>query len=379
MSVQLSRHQYQVITLWYLVQHSLASYHKLVNHFGHIDAVLDPKNLMQWSTLKIHKNHIERAREFQQPDSQAQFQTLIDIICHQCDFVCTTQDPHYPQQLLHYSDCPPILLGQGCADLLNTPQISIVGSRKASKAGMQISYDFSYFLAEAGFTITSGLASGVDQAAHDAALQHHRTIAVIATGIDTTYPKSNTSLKEQILRHKGAIVTEFLPFTPPLQHHFPRRNRIVSGLSLAVLVTQASLNSGSLITAKAAAEQGKLIFATPGHIYDAHYQGCHQLIRDGAILVDHPTQILEDIALPTHWHIEKNASQTELPQSSSDIPIHLSATYHALSWQGQDLDEIFAKTQIPTSTLLSNLMELELEGLCVQQFGLYFKHTLSSV
>ncbi|SDC17108.1 DNA-processing protein DprA [Acinetobacter boissieri] len=378
MSTQLSTHQCQVITLWYLVQHSLASYHKLLDHFGDLESVLHQKSLSTWSTLKIHKTHIERAKNFKQPEQQRHFQSLIDLICRECDFVCTPLDPQYPKQLLHYSDHPPILFGQGNIELLNAPQISIVGSRKASKAGLQISYDFAYFLAEAGFTITSGLANGIDQAAHDAALKHCRTIAVMGTGIDNTYPKTNHLLRSNIIKHGGTVITEFLPFTPPLQYHFPRRNRIVSGLSLAVLVTQASLGSGSLITAKAAAEQGKLIFATPGHIYDSTYQGCHQLIREGATLVDHPEQILEDIALPTHWHIKQSEIQQESP-NSVNIAEHLVTTYNILSWQGQDIDELSNKIQIPTSMLIAHLMELELEGLCIQQFGLYSRHTTSSL
>lgn len=375
MSVQLSKHQHDVITLWYLVQHSLASYHKLLDHFGDVASALDQKSSSTWTTLKIHKNHIERAINFNKSEQQMHFQSTLDVICNQCDFVCTPKDAYYPKQLLHYPDYPPVLFGQGKAELLNSPQISIVGSRKAFKAGLQISYDFSYFLAEAGFTITSGLANGIDQAAHDAALKHGRTIAVMGTGIDLTYPKTNHSLRSNIIEHGGAIITEFLPFTLPLQHHFPRRNRIVSGLSLAVLVTQASLRSGSLITAKAAAEQGKIIFATPGHIYDNAYQGCHQLIREGATLVDHPEQILEDVALATHWHLQQSNPLSPL-SGTTTVAAHLVATYNSLSWEGQDIDELSTKTQLSTSTLIAHLMELELEGLCTQQFGLYCKHTI---
>ncbi|MBF7688761.1 DNA-processing protein DprA [Acinetobacter rathckeae] len=378
MSTKLSRHQHQVLILWYLVQHSLTSYHKLIDHFGHVDTAIHPHNIATWSTLKIHKNHIQRALDFQHPQQQQYFQNIIDVICKHCDFVCTPLDEDYPKQLLHYSDHPPILFGQGNIKQLNTPQISIVGSRKASKAGLQISYDFAYFLAEAGFTITSGLATGIDQAAHDAALKHYRTIAVMGTGIDTTYPKANHSLRQRILEHGGAVITEFLPSTPPLQHHFPRRNRIVSGLSLAVLVTQAALKSGSLITAKTAAEQGKLIFAIPGHIYDSTYHGCHQLIREGATLVDHPEQILEDIALPAHWYIKASEPQISHKQSQTGpaVAVHLQSTLNALSWQGQDIDELATKTQLTTSTLIANLMELELEGHCIQQFGLYSRQAI---
>lgn len=156
--------------------------------------------------------------------------------------------------------------------------------------------DFAYYLSEQGFFINSGLAQGIDEAAHQGALQHQRTIAVMGTGLDSTYPSAHHSLRQKIVESGGAVITEFLPQTKPLQQHFPRRNRIVSGLSLGVIVAEASLNSGSLITAKLAAEQGKLIFAIPGHIYSEFHQGCHQLIREGAILVDHPEQVIEDLA-----------------------------------------------------------------------------------
>ena len=146
------------------------------------------------------------------------------------------------------------------AQALLQAQIAIVGSRKASPHGRQVAYDFAYYLSEQGFFINSGLAQGIDEAAHQGALQHQRTIAVMGTGLDSTYPSAHHSLRQQIVESGGAVITEFLPHTKPLQQHFPRRNRIVSGLSLGVIVAEASLKSGSLITAKLAAEQGKLIF-----------------------------------------------------------------------------------------------------------------------
>lgn len=378
MAVVLSEHQYKVIQLWYLVQHSLTSYYNLLHHFGTIEAAISKNNLPQWSRLKIHPNHIQRATAFYTDQGQEDFKRIINIIQNDCDFVCTLKDESYPQQLRPYGDCPPIIFGQGNIDLIHSAQIAIVGSRKAKKIGLQISYDFSYFLADAGFTIVSGLAYGIDQAAHDGAIKQGRTIAVMATGIDQTYPKSHSRLRANILQHGGTVITEFLPFTPPLQHLFPRRNRIVSALSLAVLVTEATLKSGSLITAKLAAEQGKLIFAIPGHIYDLSYEGCHQLIREGAILVDHPEKIIEDIALPTQWQLQESKKQDLIQNKAFNISAHLQSTHAALSQHGQDLDQLSLVTQLPINTLLSHLIELELEELCVQQFGLYYRTSPSS-
>ena len=171
-------------------------------------------------------------------------------------------------------------------------------------------------------------------------------------------------------------MTEFLPGTPPLQQHFPRRNRLVSGLSLGVIVAEAALKSGSLITAKWAAEQGKLIFAIPGHIYSEHHQGCHQLIREGAILVDHPEQVIEDLALPTQWQNQQQIEQSKNSnhiEVQTELPPHLTPLYNQLDWVGQNIDDIVAKQQSDIGTLTSQLMELELLGLCMQQAGLYLR------
>ena len=256
------------------------------------------------------------------------------------------------------------------------PQVAIVGSRKPSSHGRQVAYDFAFYLSEKGFYIGSGLAQGIDEAAHQGALRHSRTIAVMGTGLDQTYPTQHQQLRQQIVAHSGTVVTEFLPGTPPLQHHFPRRNRIVSALSLGVIVAEATLKSGSLITAKLAAEQGKSVFAIPGHIYSEHHQGCHQLIREGAILVEHPEQVIEDLALPTQWHTQQHSEQTKNSHSleaPAELPPHLTSLYNQLDWVGQNIDEIIVKQPLDIGTLTSQLMELELLGLCMQQAGLYLR------
>ena len=274
-------------------------------------------------------------------------------------------------------DKPPLIFGQGQLNILNEAQIAIVGSRKPSPHGRQVAYDFAYYLSEQGFYINSGLALGIDEAAHLGGLQHGRTLAVMATGLDQTYPRQHHNLRTQIIDQGGTIITEFLPFTPPLQHNFPRRNRIVSGLSLGVLVAEATLKSGSLITAKIAAEQGKRS-CDSGHIYSEHHQGCHQLIREGAILVDHPEQIVEDLALATQWqhqqlHPQHTATLTIKPVPEPKVPAHLQALYTTLDWQGQSLDQLCARLQLDAADLTAKLMELELFGLAMQQSGLYLR------
>lgn len=374
----ISEHHLQHIQLWYLVQHSLSSYQKLLSFFGSAASATEPRNLKRWSELALHKSHLQRAETFLSPQGQVNFEACLTKIKQHTDFILLDTDEHYPTQLMPYADRPPILFGKGSYQNLSQPQIAIVGSRKASPHGKQVAYDFAYYLSEKGFFITSGLAHGIDEAAHLGSIKHKRGIAVVGTGLDQVYPSQHQQLQQQILQNSGTIISEFLPETKPLQHHFPRRNRIVSGLSLGVLVAEATLNSGSLITAKAAAEQGKVTFAIPGHIYSEFHQGCHVLIREGAILVDHPEQIIEDLALPTQWQCNQlNTDSSEVSDTQPDIPAHLFKLYQQLDWIGQDLDQLAQKLQLETADLTSALMELELLGLALQQSGLYLRCRVS--
>ncbi|RZK44463.1 MAG: DNA-protecting protein DprA, partial [Pedobacter sp.] len=219
---QLSPHHYHTVLVWYLVQHSLSSFQKILHHFGSCEHATQANRLAEWRQLGLHANHLKRVSEFQTPQGQQQFEQIVQLICLHSDFVLTPQDIGYPTQLLPYSDHPPILFGQGQAHALLQPQIAMVGSRKPSPHGRQVAYDFAYYLSEKGFYISSGLAHGIDEAAHQGGLAHQRTIAITGTGLDTVYPAQNKQLAQQIIQ-SGAIVTEFLPTTLPLQQHFPRR------------------------------------------------------------------------------------------------------------------------------------------------------------
>lgn len=371
---QLSEHHVQHIQLWYLVQHSLSSYQKLLSFFGSAADAIQPKNLKRWSALSMHKSHLQRVDAFCTAQGQLDFEHCLRKIKQHTDFILVDTDDDYPTQLMPYANRPPILFGQGSHQNLSQPQVAIVGSRKASPHGKQLAYDFAFYLSEKGFFITSGLAHGIDKAANLGGIKHQRSIAVIGTGLDQVYPSQHQDLQQQILQNSGSIISEFLPDTKPLQHHFPRRNRIVSGLSLGVLVAEATLNSGSLITARAAAEQGKVTFAVPGHIYSEFHQGCHLLIREGAILVDHPEQIIEDLALPTQWQCTQIKTQSsEVHPLHPDIPAHLFKLYQQLDWVGQDIDVLAFKLKLETADLTSALMELELLGFALQQSGLYLR------
>lgn len=370
----LSTTQLDNIRLWYVVQHSLTSFYRLSEYYENLADAVQPDQVETWLKLGVHKNHIQRLQDFNCKDAQREFQFCLEQIQKTCDFILLHNEADYPQQLSHYTDKPPIVFGQGKADSLLQAQVAIVGSRKPSNHGRQMAYDFAYYLSEQGFYINSGLAQGIDEAAHRAALQQHRTIAVMGTGLDQTYPATSQPLKEQIIAQGGTVITEFLPGTPPLQHHFPRRNRIVSGLSLGVIVAEAALKSGSLITAKLAAEQGKTVFAIPGHIYSENHKGCHQLIREGAILIDHPHQVVEDLALATQWQAAEQIYKAENSEPELiEIPAHLIPLYNQLDWIGQGLDQISIQLSQDVSTITAQLMELELLGFSTQQSGMFLR------
>lgn len=206
---------------------------------------------------------------------------------------CTEAD--FPPQLEHIPQPPVVLFVVGDASLLLYPQVAIVGARGASAAGLAHARAFARALADAGFAITSGMADGIDGAAHTAALDAGaKTLAVVGTGADRVYPRKHHALARRIAAH-GALLSEFPPGTPARPDHFPRRNRIISGLALGTLVIEAGLRSGSLITARLAAEQGREVFALPGSIHDPLARGCHRLIRDGARLVETAAEIVETL------------------------------------------------------------------------------------
>ncbi len=205
-------------------------------------------------------------------------------------------DPDYPALLAELPDAPPLLFIAGDPQLLQQPQLAIVGSRRASKPGMDTAHAFARSLAAGGFVITSGMALGIDGAAHQGALAvGGKTVAVLGTGLQQLYPPRHRHLAAEIVEEGGALVAELPLDSPPIPANFPLRNRLISGLSLGVLVVEASPSSGSLITARLALEQGREVYAIPGSIHHPGARGCHQLIRDGAALVECVEHILEGL------------------------------------------------------------------------------------
>ncbi len=268
----------------------------------------------------------------------------------------TIADSHYPQQLLEASDPPALLYAKGNLDLLNQPCIGIVGGRNATKQGEQNAESFAEALSLAGYCIVSGMALGIDGAAHRGALTGSaKTIAVVGTGLDIVYPAKHRRLAHQIAE-SGLILSEFPLGTPSMPGNFPKRNRIISGLSQGCLVVEANTNSGSLITAKLAAEQGREVFAIPGSIHAPMAKGCHQLIKQGAKLVENTQDILEELP-----------EITQLTETSSiNTPIVNETTEEGLlkyiEFSPTSLDHIVQLSGLSTQAVSAELMLLVLNN-----------------
>jgi len=278
--------------------------------------------------------------------------------------------PDYPALLREIDTPPALLFVKGNISVLNLPQIAIVGSRHHSTAGQQNARAFARHLAGSGFTITSGLALGIDGAAHRSALETGNTIAVLGTGVDVVYPRRHQALYEDIIAKGGAIVSEFPPGTPARAGNFPQRNRIISGLSLGVLVVEAALKSGSLITARLAMEQGREVFTIPGSIHNPSAKGCHQLIRQGAALVETADDIINELGGMLAYKAQRT-EQIEAPISTSALDDTASRVLEKLGFDPTDLDTLMARTQLAPAALSGLLVQLELEGWVEQRAGMY--------
>jgi DNA processing protein len=298
--------------------------------------------------------------------------------------IATIGDPGYPASLLNIEDPPLMLywLGVGSLDPASghyDPErsIAIVGSRNPTAQGAETAQAFAQALQKSGLTIVSGLALGIDSAAHTGAMHQAntppatfegrlRTIAVVGTGLDRVYPKRNLALAHQITQ-QGLILSEFPLGTPPLVANFPRRNRIISGLAQGTLVVEAALRSGSLITARLAAEQGKEVFAIPGSIHSVQSRGCHALIRQGAKLVETVQDVLEELKLEGA-HAAGAAGEPDEPAARDE-----DALLDAMGFDPATLDVLQARTGLPTPELQAQLMTLELDGVIARLPGGLFQ------
>ncbi len=270
-------------------------------------------------------------------------------------------DDVYPELLRQICDFPVLLYARGNPELLHDPQIAIVGSRNCTPGGTQNAFDFAAQLATAGLTVTSGMALGIDAAAHRGALHATgKTIAVTGTGLDLIYPRRNRQLAGEIL-HLGLIVSEFPLGTGARPANFPQRNRIISGLSLATLVVEAAQRSGSLITARFAAEQGREVFAVPGSIHNPQTRGCHQLIRDGATITETPQDIGCEISSLIGYVLEQQYG------GSADHPLRLDPAHRqlleAIGYDPVGCDILVQRSGLTIDKLSSMLLLLEINDL----------------
>ena len=272
----------------------------------------------------------------------------------------TLADNDYPGGLLETSDPPPLLYLKGQSALLQHKAIAIVGSRNATPQGVANAEAFARELSNNGFGIVSGLALGIDAAAHRGGLQGAgSSIAVVATGLDTVYPARNRSLAHE-LAQQGLLVSEFALGTRPMAGNFPRRNRLISGLSLGVLVVEAAIKSGSLITARYAIEQGREVFAIPGSVHSPVSKGCHALIKQGAKLVETSADILEEFGRTAGT---VNTETAQPPQNKHPELLH------SIGFDPVDLDTICARSGLTAENASAMLLELELEGTVVRIAG----------
>lgn len=303
----------------------------------------------------LHEPSLEARREL-----EAEFQTVQRLRLS----VVTCAEANYPPRLAEIADPPPVLYVSGTLLPRDHHAVAIVGSRHVSAGGRQVTEELSRELARAGFTIVSGLARGVDAAAHRGALAvGGRTVAVMGCGVDITYPPEHRPLREQIER-EGAVVSELPLGAPPHAHHFPRRNRIISGLSMGVVVTEAAQGSGSLITARLAAEQGREVFALPGFVKSENSRGPNGLIKQGAKLVETVEDVLEELLPQLQGELRDRVAAWAPEAAAPQAPVQEdeAAIYARLSFEPVHIDALVASTGLPAATVMAALLRMELAG-----------------
>ena len=318
---------------------------RLLTAFGSPEAVLASGR----TALSAHLSKSQCDTLLGEPDP-ALLETTRTWLAQPGNSLMTLADEDYPTSLLEIADPPAVLYCKGRRSLLSQPGLGVVGSRNATPQGVRDAEAFAHALSDAGFTIISGLALGIDAAAHRGGLAGAgSSVAIIGTGLDRIYPARNKALAHR-LAETGLVISEFALGTPPLPGHFPRRNRLISGLSRGVLVVEAAPDSGSLITARVATEQGREVFAIPGSIHSPLARGCHALIKQGAKLVESAADILDELAWP------QRLAPPVLPERTADLVLD------ALDGAPATLDTLAQTTGLTLDALSAKLLTLELDG-----------------
>ena len=331
----------------------------LLERFGSADAIVGADA----ATLQNAGVKPRVVRDLLRPDKQL-LQRCDAWLDQDGQALLTWDDCAYPPLLREIFDAPPVLFVRGHIDALSLPQLAIVGSRNATPGGCETAGRFAAHLGASGFCIVSGLAIGIDGAAHRGALAAKAcTIGVCATGPDMTYPPRHVGLA-QVIAQTGAIITEFPPGTPPRRSQFPQRNRLISGLSAGTLVIEANLRSGALITARFASEQGREVFAIPGSIHNPTARGCHQLIRAGAKLVETSNDIIEELTGIMAGYrelVEQNISVAATPEVTAVTQDCLQLLTF-MGWDPLPVDALVHRSGLTAEEVCSMLLILELEG-----------------
>ncbi len=328
---------------------------KLLRQYGSPEAVLGAsaislKDFLEPSQIVLLHDAASRQTW---PELQLHQQWLADDGNH----LLTLADANYPRSLLDLPDAPACIFVKGDPAWLSHSAIALVGSRQATPQGLGNAEAFAADLSRTGYTIVSGLAAGIDAAAHRGGLTGTgSTVAVVGTGLDRVYPAANRALAHQIAQ-QGALVSEFVLGSPPKSEHFPRRNRLIAALGVGCLVVEATLGSGSLITAKQAAELGREVFAIPGSIHSPQSKGCHRLIKDGAKLVESAQDIHDELASPSLFVPASSAvSDTDVATAPD------AALLVQMGWDPVDTDTLAVRASMATDTLMATLLSLELAG-----------------
>ena len=347
---------------------------KLINRYGNVESAL--KEISKKKELFSRKKAEEEVMLSELRD--------VKLIC--------IEDELYPYNLRQIEDCQPIFSAKGNVELLkNDNALAIVGARTASLSATKLAENISRDIAKQRITIVSGLARGIDKAAHKGALNEvGGTIAVIGTGIDVIYPQENTELYKEIVQNNGLIITEYPFQTRPQATNFPRRNRIVSGLSKGILVMEAGLHSGSLITAHQGLEQGRDVYAVPGAPYDERSSGCNKLLKEGAVLVEKASDILENFNFSKtqftvakkeeifdlfEYSLDKQENNADIPEQKEGNSIKAESDdkytklLSLISTNGEDIDELIREMQLPTEEVLTIIVEMELDGKIIRLPG----------
>jgi len=338
----------------------------LVETFGLKELFFQPQEKLLSCGLSL-----KQCQQIQSPDWPKITQIIEQAQLCNCQ-ILSFDDQNYPDLLKKIYDPPLVLFTQGEQSLLNKVQLAIVGSRSATITGIEFTKNIASDLAQHGVVITSGLALGIDAAAHVGALMHPAsTIAVVATGLDTVYPSRHRQLAKKIIVEGGLIVSEFPPGTGARAGHFPRRNRLISGLSLGVLVVEAEIKSGSLITARCALEQNREVFAVPGSVNNPKRKGCHWLIKQGAKLIDDLADIIDELDLSTLSGL--NEYNVKNIQQNSQQDLFLDPLLASVDYETTPVDIVVSRSKLSIEEVLTRLTILELKCLVSAVPGGYLR------